>query len=215
MMTGLYLFSKEGIPQHIAATCIMLFTSLNLAAGLVITLLFGIPVVISFVSIWLVIGLALSILVAASPRILYPTINYFLRWARRPQMDVGLTNLSLYLVLLIMVTSNVIYGFGFACLVRSFVNFQSDQIFRLVGLMVFAEVSSFLALFAPAGIGVREGILIAGLTPLIGAGAAIVISGVARVWGTALEFIIIGLGWIGLKYSSSRNFHKKPNGSKK
>jgi len=215
MIAGLYLFSKEGIPQHIAATCIMLFTSLNLAAGLVITLLFGIPAVIGFVGIWLVIGLALTILIVVSPRILYPMINYFLRWARRPQIDAGLTTLSLYCVLLIMVASNVIYGFGFACLVRSFADFPSDQTLRLVGLMVFAEVSSFLVLFAPAGIGVREGILIAGLTPLIGAGAAIVISGAARVWGTALEFIIIGLGWVGLKYSGSRNFAKESNASKK
>ena len=215
MIAGLYLFSKEGIPQHIAAICILLFTFLNLAAGLIITLLFGIPAVIGFASIWLVIGLTLTILIVVSPRILYPIINYFLRWARRPQIDVRLSTLNLYCVLLIMVASNVIYGFGFACLVRSFADFPTDQTLRLVGLMVFAEVSSFLALFAPAGIGVREGILIAGLTPLIGAGAAIVISGAARVWGTALEFIIIGLGWVGLKYSGSRNFAKESNASKK
>ena len=215
MIAGVYLFGKEGIPQHIAATCILLFTSLNVAAGLIITLLFGIPAVIGFVGIWLVIGLTLTILIVVSPRILYPMINYFLRWARRPQIDAGLRTLGLYRVLLIMVASNVIYGVSFACLVRSFADFPSDQTLGLVGLMVFAEVSGFLALFAPAGIGVREGILIVGLTPLIGAGAAIVISGAARVWGTALEFIIIGLGWVGLKYSGSRNFAKEPHGSNK
>jgi len=215
MIAGVYLFGKEGIPQHIAATCILLFTSLNIAAGLIITLLFGIPAVIGFASIWLVIGLTLTILIVVSPRILYPMINYFLWWVRRPQIDAGLRTLSLYRVLLIMVVSNVIFGVGFACLVRSFADFPSDQTLGLVGLMAFAEVSGFLALFAPAGIGVREGILIAGLTPLIGAGAAIVISGAARVWGTALEFIVIGLGWVGLKYSGSRSFAKESDESKK
>ena len=215
MIAGVYLFSKEGIPQHIAATCILLFASLNIAAGLIITLLFGIPAIIGFASIWLVIGLTLTILIVVSPRILYPMINYFLRWARRPQIDAGLRTLSLYRVLLIMVVSNVIFGVGFACLVRSFADFPSNQTLGLVGLMAFAEVSGFLALFAPAGIGVREGILIAGLTPLIGAGAAIVISGAARVWGTALEFIVIGLGWVGLKYSGSRSFAKESDRSKK
>jgi hypothetical protein len=214
LIAGVYLFSKEGIPQPIAATCILLFTSLNIAAGFVITLLTGFPAAIGFVGTWLVIGLTLTILIVVSPRILYPMINYFLRWTRRPQINAGLKTLSLYRVLLIMGAANVIYGLGFACLARSFADVPSDRALGLVGLMVFAEVSGFLALFAPAGIGVREGILIAGLTPLIGPGAAIIISGAARVWGTALEFIIIGLGWVGLKYSGSRNSAKEPDGSK-
>jgi hypothetical protein len=214
VITGLYLFSKAGIPQPIAVTCILLFTFLNLAAGLLITLLFGLPGIIDFTSIWPVVGLALTIVIGVLPRILYPTLNWFLRWIGRPEMDAGLPARSLYRVLLIMVASNVTYGFGFACLVRSFADFPSDEMLRLVGLMVFGEVSGFLALFAPAGIGVREGVLMAGLTPLIGTGPAIVISGVARVWGTVLEFIMIGLGWVGMRNSGSRNSSKESSGSK-
>jgi hypothetical protein len=213
-ITGLYLFSKAGIPQPIAVTCIMLFTSLNVAAGLLISLLLGIPGIVDFVGFWPVIGLALTILICVSPGVLYPAVNFVLRLARRPKIDAGLTTWSLYRVLLIMVASNVIYGFGFACLVRSLADFPPDETLRLVGLMVFAEVSSFLALFAPAGIGVREGVLMAGLTPLIGTGPAIVISAVARVWGTVLEFIMIGLGWVGLRNLGSRNSSKESSGSK-
>lgn len=214
VITGLYLFSKAGIPQPIAVTCIMLFMLLNLAAGLLITLLFGLPGIIDFTSIWPVVGLALTIVIWVLPRILYPALNWFLRWIGRPEIDAGLPARSLYRVLLIMVASNVTYGFGFACLVRSFADFPPDETLHLVGLMVFGEVSSFLALFAPAGIGVREGVLIAGLTPLIGAGPAIVISGAARIWGTVLEFITIGLGWLGLRYSGS-NFTKESRKTEK
>ena len=209
-VTGLYLFGKERIPQHIAATCIMLFMSLGVAASILIALLFGIPRVIGFMGIFSVVGLVLTILLCTSPRVLYPTINCVLRWARRPEIDAGLTTWSLYRVLLILVTSNVIYGLGFACLVRSLADFPLDETPHLVGLMVFGEVSGYLALFAPAGIGVREGVLMAGLTPLVGAGPAIVISGVARVWGTVLEFITIGLGWAGLRYFGSKNLAKNP-----
>jgi glycosyltransferase 2 family protein len=205
IIAGLYLFSKEGISQHVAATCLMLFTSLNIAAGLLITLAFGVPESIDFLGIWPMVGLALAILLCTSPRILYPAMNRILRWAQHPEIDARLTPWGLYRVLLIMVTSNVIYGLGFACLVRSLAAFPSGETPHLVGLMALGEVSGFLALFAPAGIGVREGILMAGLTPLVGAGPAIVISGAARVWGTVLEFITIGLGWIALRFFGSEH----------
>jgi hypothetical protein len=205
IITGLYLFKKEGIPQQIAAACIMLFTALNVVAGLLITWVFGVPGVIGSVGVWPLVGLAGVILLCVSPRILYPAMNCVLRWARRPEIDVGVTIYNLYRILLIMVASNVIYGLGFACLVRSFAAFSPEATPHLVGLMAIGEVSGFLALFAPAGIGVREGVLMAGLTPLVGAGPAIVISGASRVWGTALEFITIGLGWVALKYFGSGN----------
>jgi hypothetical protein len=210
-VTGLYLFSKEGIPKHIAATCIMLFTSLGIATPLLIVLFFGIHWAIGFVGIWSVIILALltlAIFLCISPPILYPVINYFLRWIRRPEIDTGITTWRLYQALLIMVASNIIYGLGFTCLVRSLATVPWHETFFLMSLIVFCEVIGFLALFAPAGIGVREGMLMAGLAPLVGAGPAIVISGVARVWGTALEFIMIGLGGVGLRYFGPKNSDK-------
>jgi glycosyltransferase 2 family protein len=205
IIAGLYLFGKEGIPQSIAAACTMLFMSLNVAACLLITLALGVPGFFGFVGIWPLLGLAVTILLCTSPRILYPAINWVLRWARRPEIDTSLTSWRLYGVLLVTVVSNLMFGLGFTCLVRSFADVPWHEVPHLVGLMVFGEVSGFLALFAPAGIGVREGVLMSGLTPLVGPGPAIVISGAARLWGIVVEFIMIGLGWVALRHVGSKN----------
>ncbi len=51
-------------------------------------------------------------------------------------------------------------------------------------------------LFAPAGIGVREGALIALLTPHLGAPAAGVLAIVARLWTTGVELVPAGAFWL-------------------
>lgn len=52
-----------------------------------------------------------------------------------------------------------------------------------------AYAAGYLALFAPAGIGVREGVLTALLAPWAGPSAAFALSVVARVWMTGVELL--------------------------
>ena len=65
-----------------------------------------------------------------------------------------------------------------------------------------AQVAGFVALFAPAGIGVCEGVLIIGLQGMMGTGPAIVVTVVTRLWQTALDLTMAGAGAAGLRYSS-------------
>jgi uncharacterized membrane protein YbhN (UPF0104 family) len=69
----------------------------------------------------------------------------------------------------------------------------------LIAIFNAAQIIGFLALFAPAGIGVREGVLSVGLQPLVGPGPAIVITGVCRLWQTAIELLLAGVGWWALR----------------
>jgi uncharacterized membrane protein YbhN (UPF0104 family) len=55
-----------------------------------------------------------------------------------------------------------------------------------------AYVLGYIAVFAPAGIGIREGFLIAFLRPELGAGA-VGVAVLARVWMTAVELIPAGV----------------------
>jgi hypothetical protein len=59
-----------------------------------------------------------------------------------------------------------------------------------------AYVLGYVMLFAPAGLGPREGFLIAFLTPHFGAGAAGMIAVVARLWTTAVEVLPAGVFWL-------------------
>jgi uncharacterized membrane protein YbhN (UPF0104 family) len=58
-----------------------------------------------------------------------------------------------------------------------------------------AWVAGFLAVTVPGGIGVREGVLIVLLGPLLGAETAAVIAATHRVFLTALELASAALGY--------------------
>jgi hypothetical protein len=60
-----------------------------------------------------------------------------------------------------------------------------------------AYVLGYAMIFAPAGLGPREGFLIVFLTPHVGAAASGVIAIVARVWTTLVEVVPAALFWIG------------------
>jgi uncharacterized membrane protein YbhN (UPF0104 family) len=58
-----------------------------------------------------------------------------------------------------------------------------------------AYVLGYVMIFAPAGLGPREGFLIAFLTPHVGATASGVVAVVARLWTTLVELVPAGLFW--------------------
>jgi hypothetical protein len=59
-----------------------------------------------------------------------------------------------------------------------------------------AYVLGYAMIFAPAGLGPREGFLIAFLTPHVGAASAGVIAVVARLWTTVVELLPAGAFWL-------------------
>lgn|GEM_PF-439461 len=82
------------------------------------------------------------------------------------------------------------YGLAFAFLVRGLG--LEGGILPLAASFSAAYLLGYLAIFAPAGIGVREGILIALLRPSLGA-AAVGVAVLARVWMTVVELVPAGL----------------------
>lgn len=63
-----------------------------------------------------------------------------------------------------------------------------------------AYLAGYLALFAPAGLGVREGVLVALLQPVLGNGPALGLAVLSRVWTTAVEAVPgVLAGWATLR----------------
>jgi uncharacterized membrane protein YbhN (UPF0104 family) len=60
-----------------------------------------------------------------------------------------------------------------------------------------AYVLGYAMVFAPAGLGPREGFLIVFLTPHLGAGPSGVLAVVARLWTTLVELVPAGVLWLG------------------
>lgn len=88
----------------------------------------------------------------------------------------------------------LLYAFSFWVLVRS-LGFGGDLV-PVASAFAAAYVLGYVLVFAPAGLGPREGFLIMFLTPHLGATSAGVIAVVARVWTTLVELLPAGVFWI-------------------
>ena len=67
------------------------------------------------------------------------------------------------------------------------------------GIFGLSAIIGILSLFAPSGIGVREGVLIAGLLLIMPEEYAVIISIVSRLWVTVAELVLILLAFISEK----------------
>lgn len=87
----------------------------------------------------------------------------------------------------------VLYAFSFHLLVRSF-GYEGAAL-PVASAFAAAYVLGYLAVFAPAGVGVREGALTALLAPHLGVGPAGAVAVVARVWTTVVELVPAAVFW--------------------
>lgn len=88
-----------------------------------------------------------------------------------------------------------LYSVSFLVLARS-LGLAGDPV-PIASAFAAAYVLGYAMVFAPAGLGPREGFLIIFLTPHIGAAPAGVLAIVARVWTTLVEVIPAGIFWFG------------------
>jgi len=182
-----YLARREGIPGAIATGAALLGQAFSLAGATLV----GLGVLLrggwgwDLGGRWVAGVLLALLLVMTFPALIRPLVRTLIRRSKGPvpgalwpDQAFGVRWLGLYAV------SWVLQGGAFWILAGS-LGMALDP---LLGLSVFpaAYLLGYLALFAPAGIGVREGFLIVFLTPILGAGGAF-LAVAARLWTTLVE----------------------------
>jgi hypothetical protein len=83
----------------------------------------------------------------------------------------------------------ILLGLGFLFLARALA--ASGSRTALMGGFVLSYLAGIAAVFAPGGIGVREGVLHHLLTPVVGAGPSALLAVSARLWATAAELLVL------------------------
>jgi glycosyltransferase 2 family protein len=78
-------------------------------------------------------------------------------------------------------------GLAFAALVAALHPLAAGDVPLVVAAYAAAYAAGFLALLTPAGLGVREGVLVVALAPVLPAGPALVVALVSRVWMMLVE----------------------------
>ncbi len=78
-------------------------------------------------------------------------------------------------------------GLAFATLVAGMYPLAAGDVPLVVAAYAAAYAAGFLALLTPAGLGIREGVLVVALAPVLPAGPALVVALVSRLWMMLVE----------------------------
>jgi uncharacterized membrane protein YbhN (UPF0104 family) len=197
-IAGLALLAREkGVPPPVATAAAVVGQAVALAGAMLIGLLAlaqAPPPLGNYAPLALA-GTAVVVLVVTIPGIFRPLLRFGMRWVPgEAPADVpigaleGLRWLALYTV------NWGGYALAFWFLMRG-LSLPGSPL-ALGPMFAASWVLGYLVLFAPAGLGVRESVMVVLLTPSVGAGPAALAAVVARVWTTVVEVVPAGAFWL-------------------
>jgi hypothetical protein len=186
-----YLAKKLGIREEKGFLSVALETSLLLLASLLIFLVSPLAYEFTAMRTYLVLAVILTVLfvIALHPFLANKILKFSSKILKRPAIHVEYNYLQVLLLSIFYAGAWIIYGIGFYLLILSFYPVNFARIIDLAGVFAISWNLGFLALFAPAGLGVREGILTLLLSFYFPKPVAIIISLLSRIWITVAEVI--------------------------
>ncbi len=189
-----YLAKREGVQASVATGAAILGQGVALLAAA----LLGVGALFGANEPWREVGLvglvagigAVSTIIAAVvvPGFFRRVVTFWFRITRTdpPADGLGSGNAGLRWLTLYVLNWGI-YAAAFWLLYLSFGEWRT---FLQVGpAFAAAYVAGYIAIFAPAGAGIREGALVFLLQPIMAREAALVLAVVARLWTTAMELI--------------------------
>jgi len=92
----------------------------------------------------------------------------------------------------LFLAAHLVNGVGFYLLVISVTSYSPRYLAFAAGAFALAGVVGLISVFAPAGLGVREGVLVAILQTTMPLELAIFVSVAARAWATVIDVVLVG-----------------------
>lgn len=197
-----YLAKAEGVPAGTATGTAVLGHAFSLAGATLVGagVLLGMGKGPNMGGGWAALVVLALVLAATSPSLLKVLVRLWFRLAKsevpesfRPDRAFGLRWTGLYAL------AWALQGLGFWVLAWG-LGFQLPVLLAASAYPA-AYVTGYLALFSPAGAGIREGMLVVFLGPALGAGA-LVLALTARLWTTLVELapaLFLASGYLGWK----------------
>ena len=194
----IYFYNREGSSKKKVLFCFLvenICTVLGAALLFIMSMLFvNNPDLIQYR--YPAIGLIAVFFIIIHPVVLTRIINILLKILKKKQIELRMKYINMLGLVFVYSLNFLIVGSGFYMLTNSIYPVDISRFFYISGIFGLAAVIGILALFAPSGIGVREGVIILALRYVIPEAAAIVVSIVSRLWATATELLLIGIVYI-------------------
>jgi glycosyltransferase 2 family protein len=175
------------VPRHRSASASVLTMLLSLLAGL-LTALVMLPVTGTSTDLW-AFAAAPFLLACLHPRVLNVLMGRLLRLARQPALSQPLSGRTLAVALGWSFAAWICNGVQIWLLALQLGAPAGSGLLLAVGGYAFAWSVGFLVVFDPAGLGIREVLLVATLSPAVGTGPATAVALVSRALTTAGDLL--------------------------
>ena len=144
-------------------------------------------------------------LVFLHPRVLEKILNWALiHWKSEP-ISLSISYAHILWILFVCILSWVVGGIGFYLFINSVYPVTSEYIPFLTGALAASSMLGLIAIFAPSGLGVREGALVYLLSFVMATPVAVIISILTRIWMTVIEIGLIGVIYLFGKFQKRRS----------
>ncbi len=182
----------------ILETCILMLTNLVL---FLISLIFfrDAAVLHPLLSVVFIVVL----LIILYPPLLNWLLNVALKIMKRPLIKLEIKYLHMLRLCVYFFGVWLAQIIGFFLLINSIYPMSASQIFSLAAAYTLSWITGFIVLFAPGGLGVREGMMSLLLSSQLPLPLAIAMSFIARVWIIVFEVIMFFLGLLVKRVVSS------------
>jgi glycosyltransferase 2 family protein len=203
VLAQMELGAAHQVPRRRSASASILTMLLSLLAGILAGLVM-LPFSKGAGPYWWVFLFAPVFLALLYPRLLNRILDRLLRLAKRPPLEQPLTGRAIATALTWGVVSWVLFGLQIWLLGDQLGLSGPSGFLLATGAFAFAWSAGFLVVFAPAGAGVREVVLIALLSPAVGADKAGAIALVSRVLMTLGDLVSAGAAaWFARRSATS------------
>ena len=145
---------------------------------------------------WGAVLLVAAFFVCIHPKVINFFLSYVEKWLKKDNLRIPITYGQMLKVVGLFVCNWIIAGLGFYMLSSSIYPLPWSQFLYAAGIFGVSCIIGILAIFAPSGIGVREGIMVMGLSLVMPSEYAVIISIVSRLWMSVSELILIGAAFL-------------------
>ena len=182
------LVRRAGVSRAAGFVAVLVTVGLSTTSALVVGL-FGLPALFE-VSTAAAVGVIILVpiaLVCAYPPVLTRLVNLALKLLRRTPLHKPLTMHKIALALGWCAASWVLYGIQLWLLASSSAGFEIRGLVQCIGALALGMCAGVLVFVVPSGIGVREAVIVAALSPFMDAGVALGLALASRLLFTLCE----------------------------
>lgn len=204
----IYYYKQEGMSAKRISFCFFLETVCTLLAAsfiFVISLIFIKNAALETYKYYIYL-LILLFVICLHPRIIETPVNIIMKMLNKEKVYILVSYLDILEITGLYVVNFLLLGVSLYFLVSSLYEIKISNFFFLTGSYSLAFLLGIISLFAPSGIGVREGVLILALKHIMPNSIAGIISLVSRVWMTGTELLLIALVFV---YAKARGIEFK------